>query len=108
MYLIKNIKKLFLVSNVIFSLVVAFSAHAQEITAIDFNGSPIGKVIPDGKVVSFDNKLLGNVTADSLIVIEKGKMPETGTHIELLKQKGIYYRLYQLQLSALKNIGVEE
>ena len=46
--------------------------------------------------------------ADSLIVIEKGKMPETGTHVELLKQKGIYYRLYQLQLSALKNIGVEE
>ncbi len=47
-------------------------------------------------------------SADSLIVIEKGKMPETGTHVELLKQKGIYYRLYQLQLSALKNIGVEE
>ncbi len=46
--------------------------------------------------------------ADRLIVIEKGKMPETGTHVELLKQKGIYYRLYQLQLSALKNIGVEE
>ncbi|MBE6444320.1 MAG: hypothetical protein E7020_06635 [Alphaproteobacteria bacterium] len=74
MYLIKNIKKLFLVSNVIFSLVVAFSAHAQEITAIDFNGSPIGKVIPDGKVVSFDNKLLGNVTADSLIVNSKGEL----------------------------------
>jgi trk system potassium uptake protein TrkA len=35
-------------------------------------------------------------------------MPETGTHVELLKQKGIYYRLYQLQLSALKNIGVED
>lgn len=46
--------------------------------------------------------------ADRLIVIEKGRMPETGTHVELLKQKGIYYRLYQLQLSALKNIGVEE
>ena len=30
-------------------------ASAQEITAIDFNGDLIGKVIPDGKVVSFEN-----------------------------------------------------
>ena len=46
----------------------ADNVMAQEITAIDFNGEPLGKVIPDGKVVSFDNRLLGNVTADSLIV----------------------------------------
>lgn len=44
------------------------AAKAQEITAIDFNGDLIGKVIPDGNVVSFDNRLIGNVTADSLIV----------------------------------------
>ncbi len=49
-------------------------AGAQEITAIDFNGEPIGKVIPDGKVVGFDNRLLGNVTADSLIVNAKGEL----------------------------------
>jgi len=42
--------------------------RAQEITAIDFNGDLIGKVIPDGKVVSFENQLIGNITADSLIV----------------------------------------
>lgn len=46
----------------------AQAAFAQEITAIDFNGDLIGKVIPDGNVVSFDNRLIGNVTADSLIV----------------------------------------
>lgn len=44
------------------------AASAQEITAIDFNGDLIGKVIPDGKVVSFENQLIGNITADSLIV----------------------------------------
>ncbi|MDR1693577.1 MAG: TrbI/VirB10 family protein [Lactobacillaceae bacterium] len=43
-------------------------AFSQEITAIDFNGDLIGKVIPDGKVVSFDNQLIGNINADSLIV----------------------------------------
>ena len=49
-------------------------ASAQEITAIDFNGALIGKVIPDGKVVSFDNRLIGNITADSLILNSSGKL----------------------------------
>ncbi|MBR6645636.1 MAG: ATP-binding cassette domain-containing protein [Clostridia bacterium] len=45
--------------------------------------------------------------ADKLIVIENGKMPEFGTHKELLKQKGVYFKLYKLQMEALKNIGIE-
>lgn len=50
------------------------SARAQEITAINFDGEVLGKVIPDGKVVGADNKLIGNVTADSLIVSFEGKL----------------------------------
>lgn len=49
-------------------------SFSQEITAIDFNGDLIGKVIPDGKVVSFDNQLIGNINADSLIVDFKGEL----------------------------------
>ncbi len=62
-------------ATVIFSaLVFASSAQAIEITAIDFNGDLIGKVIPDGKVVSLDNQLIGNVTADSLILNFDGEL----------------------------------
>lgn len=46
--------------------------------------------------------------ADKLIVIENGKIPEAGTHLELLAKKGIYFNLYKLQLEAMKNIGIEE
>ncbi len=35
--------------------------------------------------------------ADKIIVIHRGEIREIGTHTELLKQNGIYYRLYQLQ-----------
>ncbi len=35
--------------------------------------------------------------ADKIIVLHKGKIREEGTHKELLRRKGIYYRLYQLQ-----------
>lgn len=67
LYLSKHIAK------IVFALfLIVVPAKAQEITAINFNGEPLGKVIPDGKVVSFDNRLLGNVTADSLIIDSEG------------------------------------
>jgi ATP-binding cassette, subfamily B, multidrug efflux pump len=35
--------------------------------------------------------------ADRILVFHKGRLREQGTHQELLVQRGIYYRLYQLQ-----------
>ena len=78
----KTIKKIFISSSVILGFVYASQdVLAQEITAINFNGEVLGKVIPDGKVVGFDNELLGNITADSLLVksdgsIEGGVVPQ--------------------------------
>lgn len=46
--------------------------------------------------------------ADTLMVIENGKVPETGTHGELLEKEGIYHKLYMLQYEALKNAGIQE
>jgi ABC-type multidrug transport system fused ATPase/permease subunit len=40
--------------------------------------------------------------ADNILVMHKGKLAEQGTHQQLLAQKGIYYRLYQLQYQALE------
>jgi ATP-binding cassette subfamily B protein len=35
--------------------------------------------------------------ADRILVFHKGRLREEGAHQELLAQRGIYYRLYQLQ-----------
>jgi len=35
--------------------------------------------------------------ADRIVVLHKGSIREVGTHQDLLAQRGIYYRLYQLQ-----------
>ena len=35
--------------------------------------------------------------ADKIIVLHNGELREIGKHQQLLAQKGIYYRLYQMQ-----------
>ena len=37
--------------------------------------------------------------ADQIIVLQLGEIIEKGTHQELLRQKGMYYKLYQLQFN---------
>jgi ATP-binding cassette subfamily B protein/subfamily B ATP-binding cassette protein MsbA len=37
------------------------------------------------------------IAADKIFVISKGKIMESGKHNELLKKKGLYYSLYNLQ-----------
>jgi ABC-type multidrug transport system fused ATPase/permease subunit len=37
--------------------------------------------------------------ADNIIVLDKGKIVESGTHNELISNKGIYYNLYSLQFA---------
>jgi len=34
---------------------------------------------------------------DNILVLHRGTLRETGSHQELLAQRGIYYKLYQLQ-----------
>ncbi len=46
--------------------------------------------------------------ADKLVAIENGRVAESGTAVELLKQKGVYYKLYKLQAEALKTAGISE
>ena len=35
--------------------------------------------------------------ADRILVLHKGRLEESGTHEELLRKKGFYYKLYQYQ-----------
>ena len=45
--------------------------------------------------------------ADSLIVIDDGKVVESGTHRQLIELQGEYYRLANIQHEALKKRGLE-
>jgi len=45
---------------------------------------------------------------DRILVFHKGELRESGTHQQLLSQRGIYYRLYQLQYKEQERVGVAE
>jgi ATP-binding cassette subfamily B protein len=42
--------------------------------------------------------------ADRILVMHKGRLRETGTHQQLLAQRGIYWKLYQLQYRDQENV----
>lgn len=52
----------------------------------------------DGRTVFIVAHRLSTVrNANSIVVLDKGKIVERGSHQELLDNKGLYFRLYQIQ-----------
>jgi ATP-binding cassette subfamily B protein len=45
---------------------------------------------------------------DRILVFHHGELRETGTHYELIKQKGLYWRLFQLQYGNKTGTDVSE
>jgi len=57
----------------------------------------IGKVLKGRTSFIIAHRLSTIRSADRILVIEKGRVVEEGTHKQLLKKKGYYYRLYTNQ-----------
>jgi ATP-binding cassette subfamily B protein len=57
----------------------------------------LSKMMNIGTTIVVAHRLSTIQHADQIIVMRKGKIIESGNHQELLKNKGHYYQLYQLQ-----------
>jgi ATP-binding cassette subfamily B protein len=57
----------------------------------------IGRLLEGRTAIVIAHRLSTIQRADQIIVMHKGQVRESGTHQELLKKRGLYHRLYQLQ-----------
>ena len=58
-------------------------------------------------VLSIAHRLSTLRNATHLIVLDDGRLTESGTHEELLAKKGTFYKLSELQTKALAMRGIE-
>lgn len=70
---IKSSKFRQVIISVLILLCVYGRANAADISALDFNGGLLGKVIPDGAVINFENELIGHITADGFVIDNEGE-----------------------------------
>jgi ATP-binding cassette subfamily B protein len=57
----------------------------------------LGRMVEGRTSLIIAHRLSTVQRADKIIVMHKGQVREMGTHQELLAQRGIYFKLYQLQ-----------
>jgi subfamily B ATP-binding cassette protein MsbA len=63
----------------------------------------LGNLMTNRTVIVIAHRLSTIRRADRIVVLEGGKIVETGTHEELLSRSGIYDRLYRLQYVDLEH-----
>jgi len=57
----------------------------------------LGRMVEGRSSIVIAHRLSTIQRADRILVMHKGRLRESGTHQELLAQRGIYWKLYQLQ-----------
>ena len=62
----------------------------------------LNKLIEGRTTIAIAHRLSTLAGADRLIVLDKGRLAEMGTHNELLAHKGVYYRLVMAQRQTAK------
>ncbi|HUR30698.1 MAG TPA: ABC transporter ATP-binding protein, partial [Saprospiraceae bacterium] len=65
-----------------------------EHTIVDF----LNKELTDKTAIIITHRVVGMLEYDMVLVLDKGRLMEQGTHDELIGRQGLYYELWQQQL----------
>lgn len=67
----------------------------------------LDRLIQGRTTISIAHRLSTLRSADSLIVLENGRIVERGTHAELMERHGVFYRLAEIQRQTLLMKGID-
>ncbi|MGN1416677.1 MAG: ABC transporter ATP-binding protein, partial [Oscillospiraceae bacterium] len=62
----------------------------------------LGRLIKGRTTIAIAHRLSTLSSADRLLVLDKGRLAEFGTHNELMKRGGVYYKLVMAQRQTTK------
>lgn len=71
----------------------AVDTHTEH-TIVDF----LNQELANKTAIMITHRIVGMLEYDKVLVIDKGKLIEEGTHDELIQKQGLYYELWQQQL----------
>ena len=61
----------------------------------------IARLVEGKTVIMIAHRLRTVADADQILVLEDGRLAESGTHKELMEKKGLYQKLYSIQQESL-------
>ena len=64
----------------------------------------INLLVKDRTTIVIAHRLSTLKECNYLFALDNGEIAESGTHVELIEKKGIYYKLYKLQSDAMKKV----
>ncbi len=53
-------------------------------------------------------RIASAMDADLILVLEQGRITQSGTHAQLIKQPGLYRRIYEIQTAGSRKGGQQE
>ena len=66
------------------------------------------KNLGDSTVVLISHRVTTLMQADCILVLDKGRVAELGSHEELMAQNGIYRRIYDMQMTLPEEVAANE
>lgn len=66
------------------------------------------KKLKDATVILIAHRVTTLMHADCILVLDKGKVAEMGSHDELMKRQGIYHKIYNMQMTLAEEVEADE